>query len=102
MHGMITDGIANLSILACMALFTGFIAALVGRCKWAAQIPFALLCTAVAVVLCVVGYVLYCLYAGMPIIWYLAGDAAIAGCVVTVLTVYGERLIKEIIDEKKK
>lgn len=101
MHGMITDGIANLSILACMALFTGFIAALVGRCKWAAQIPFALLCTVIAVILCVVGYVLYCLYAGMPIIWYLAGDAAIAGCVVAALAVYGTWLVKGIIDGKK-
>ncbi len=101
MHGMITDGIANLSILACMALFTGIIAALVRRCKLVAQIPFALLCTVVAVVLCVAGYILYCLYAGMPIIWYLAGDAAIAGCVVAALAVYGAWLIREIIDGKK-
>lgn len=101
MHSMITDGIANISILACMAFFTGCIAALARHFRWAAQIRFSALCAVIAVVLCVVGYVLYSLYAGLPIVWYLAGDAAIAGCVVAVLAVYGVRLIREIIDGKK-
>ena len=102
MHNMITDGIANISILACMAFFTGCIAALAKHFNWAVQIHFSLLCTIVAVVLCVTGYVLYSLYAGLPIVWYLVGDAAIAGCVVATLAVCGGRLIREIIYGKKK
>ena len=97
---MITDGIANVSILACMAFFTGCIAALARHFKWAARIRFSALCAVVAVVLCIVGYVLYSLYAGLPIVWYLVGDAAIAGCVVAVLAVYGMAVLKDIFGKK--
>ena len=100
MHSMITDGIANISILACMAFFTGCIAALARHFKWAARIRFSVLCAVVAVVLCVVGYVLYSLYAGLPIVWYLVGDAAIAGCVAAVLAVCGMAVLKDIFGKK--
>ena len=98
MHSMITDGIANLSVLACMAFFTGCIVALLRL--WATRIPSPVLCAVVSIVLCVVGYILYSLYAGLPIIWYLAGDAAIAGCVVAVLTVCGMSILKGIFGKK--
>lgn len=100
MHSMITDGIANISILACMAFFTGCIAALARHFRWAARTRFSVLCAAVAVVLCVAGYVLYSLYAGLPIVWYLVGDAAIAGCVAAVLAVYGMSVLKDIFGKK--
>ena len=100
MHSMITDGIANLSILACMAFFTGCIVALLQRFSWATRIPSPVLCAAVSIVLCVVGYILYSLYAGLPVVWYLVGDASLAGCVVAVLTVYGMTILKDISGKK--
>ena len=101
MHSMITDGIANISILACMAFFTGCIAALARHFRWAARICFSALCAVVAVVLCVMGYILYSLYAGLPIVWYLVGDAAIAGCVAAVLAVRGMAVLKDIFGKNK-
>lgn len=100
MHSMITDGIANLSILACMAFFTGCIVALLRCFSWATWIPSPALCAVISIVLCVVGYILYSLYAGLPVAWYLIGDAALAGCVVAVLTICGMTILKDIFGKK--
>ena len=98
MSNIITDGIAITSIIATIAFTTSLIVEVTKRIKPISLMPTQLWCIIVSVVLCVVGYFAYCVYAGIPIIWYLAGDAVIAAFVIAYVAMYGWDILKALYD----
>ena len=74
MHSIITDGIAVASIIMTLAIIVTLVSWILGKIKLFSRISVQLLSAIVSVALCVAGYFAYCVYAGIPVIWYPALD----------------------------
>lgn len=85
MHNIITDGIAVASIIMTLAIIVTLVSWILGKIKLFSRISVQLLNAIVSVALCVAGYFAYCVYAGIPVIWYLAGDASVTGLLVALI-----------------
>ena len=98
MSNIITDGIAVISVIGTIAFIVSLIVELTKKIKPFSLIPTQLWCIIVSAVLCVTGYIAYSIYAGLPLIWYLAGDAFIASFIVAYIAMYGWDILKALYD----
>lgn len=85
MHNIITDGIAVASIIMTLAIVAALVSWILRKIKPFSQMSAQLMNTIVSIALCVAGYFAYCVYAGIPVIWYLAGDASVTGLLVALI-----------------
>lgn len=94
MHNIITDGIAIASIIVTLAIIAALISWTLRKIKPFSRMSAQLLNTIVSVALCAAGYFAYCVYAGIPVIWYLAGDAFITGLLVALIAICGQDMFE--------
>lgn len=94
MSNIITDGIAITSIIVTLAIIAALVSWILRKIKPFSQMPAQLMNTIVSIALCVAGYFAYCAYAGIPVIWYLAGDASVTGLLVALIAVCGQDMFE--------
>ena len=94
MHNIITDGIAVASIITTLAIFVALVSRILRKIKPLSRMSVQSLSVIVSMVLCVAGYFAYCAYAGIPVIWYLAGDASVTGLLVALIAVCGQDMFE--------
>lgn len=94
MSNIITDGIAITSIIVTLAIIAVLVSWILRKIKPFSQMPAQLMNTVVSIALCVAGYFAYCVYAGIPVIWYLVGDALITGLLVALIAICGQDMFE--------
>lgn len=94
MNNIIIDGIAIASIITTLAITVALVSWILRKIKLFSRMPEQLLNAIVSVALCVAGYFAYCAYAGIPVIWYLAGDASVTGLLVALIAVCGQDMFE--------
>lgn len=85
MSNIITDGIAITSIITTLAIIVALTSWILGKIRLLSRMPVQYLNLIISVLMCVAGYFAYCAYAGIPFIWYLAGDASVTGLLVALI-----------------
>ena len=94
MSNIITDGIAITSIIVTLAIIAALVSWILRKIKLFSQMSAQLMNTIVSIALCVAGYFAYCVYAGIPVIWYLVGDALITGLLVALIAICGQDMFE--------
>ena len=94
MHNIITDGIAVASIITTLAIIVTLVSWILRKIKPLLRMSVQSLSVIVSMVLCVAGYFAYCAYAGIPVIWYLAGDASVTGLLIALIAVCGQDMFE--------
>lgn len=85
MNNIIIDGIAIASIITTLAITVALVSWILRKIKLFSKMSVQSLNIIVSMLLCVAGYFAYCAYAGIPVIWYLAGDASVTGLLVALI-----------------
>lgn len=88
MSNIITDGIAITSIITTLAIIVALVSWILRKIRLFLRMPVQYLNLIISVLMCVAGYFAYCAYAGIPVIWYLAGDASVTGLLVALIGEY--------------
>ena len=78
-------GIAVASIITTLAIFVALVSRILRKIKPFSRMSVQSLSVIVSMALCVAGYFAYCAYAGIPVIWYLAGDVSVTGLLVALI-----------------
>ncbi|MEF2919751.1 MAG: hypothetical protein U0O22_04685 [Acutalibacteraceae bacterium] len=99
---VITDVTTLVAVLGVLAFVVSVISQLVKDMGFVNDLPVALTSTIISVILTVLSYIGYCSYAVISVEWYMVVASAVAGFIVSYISLYGWKKVCDLYKKHKK
>lgn len=91
-------GIEILGLIGFVAFIVSVIIQLIKELPYIRKIPTQIVVVALSIVLCVLGYLAYCSYYHLPVLWYMILCAIIGAFIIAYVAMYGFDALKKLYD----
>ena len=99
---IITDVTRLVAVLGVLAFVVSVIIQLIKDMGFAKELPVALTSTIISIILTVLSYIGYCSHLVISVEWYMVVASAVAGFIVSYISLYGWKKVSDLYKKHKK